>query len=490
MSLLKKMSFLLFASLLIVSCSSDSDDDTGGGSTITISNLDFSVDASGSGNIVSVLPTADGATSYSVDFGTDATDDVIATVGPAVSYTYPPVSASYDITVTASAAGAENVVKTTTVNVVVEPSDLEGRWVLFHDEGSLIVGETMEIIAAGQNWWYNKLSDLRTRDCVFDDVYEFKADRTFHNILGESTWLEDGWADSDEMCGSPYAPFDGSAVATWSENTDEKTVTVNGMGAFLGIATIQNGKAIVDPANAAESITYSGVTFSEDKNTMTLHISWGGGFWQFKFAREGSEGASIPTRDTDGDGVLDMDDTCPNEAGTQADGCPVPEPPTEGAIAPTAAQADVLSVFSDSYTGTAPAAWSQSWGIGTLEDDLVIGGNTVKEYSNLTFQAINLAGTVDLTSYTTVHIDVYTQTENVFKFKMANFGADDVDEYPNVDDTESEIESTTAQTAGEWIGHDIPLSSFTGLDSQTNIGQLQIILGVNANIWVDNIYFY
>ena len=74
MSLLKKMSFLLFASLLIVSCSSDSDDDTGGGSSITISNLDFSVDASGSGNIVSVLPTATGATSYSVDFGTDGND--------------------------------------------------------------------------------------------------------------------------------------------------------------------------------------------------------------------------------------------------------------------------------------------------------------------------------------------------------------------------------------------------------------------------------
>ena len=103
MSLLKKMSFLLFASLLIVSCSSDSDDDTGGGTSVTISNLDFSVDASGAGNVVSVTPSADGATSYSVDFGTDAADDVLETLGAAVSYTYPPVAASYDITVTASA---------------------------------------------------------------------------------------------------------------------------------------------------------------------------------------------------------------------------------------------------------------------------------------------------------------------------------------------------------------------------------------------------
>jgi hypothetical protein len=93
------------------------------------------------------------------------------------------------------------------------------------------------------------------------------------------------------------------------------------MGAFLGIATIQTGKAIKDPANAAESITYSGVTFSEDKNTMTLHINYGEGFWQFKFAKEGSAGASNPTTDTDGDGVPDIDDDCPDVAGSEANGC-------------------------------------------------------------------------------------------------------------------------------------------------------------------------
>ena len=89
-----------------------------------------------------------------------------------------------------------------------------------------------------------------------------------------------------------------------------------------------------------------------------------------------------------------------------------------------------------------------------------------------------------------VHIDVYTTTENVFKFKMADFGADNLDEYPNVDDTESEVESTTTQAAGVWVGHDIPLSSFTTLGSMTNVGQLQVILGTKGNVWLDNIYFY
>ena len=490
MSLLKKMSFLLFASLLIVSCSSDSDDDTGGGTSVTISNLDFSVDASGAGNVVSVTPSADGATSYSVDFGTDAADDVLETLGAAVSYTYPPVAASYDITVTASAAGADNVTKTSTYNVVIELSDIVGRWVMKHDESAMRMLNPANLT---EQWWYNSYAVVTERACFFDDVYVFNEDFSFSNEIGDETWLEGSWDANSEQCGAPYAPFDGTATATWSHDTEAETVTINGRGAFLGFATIQNDKSITVASDAVDTITYSEVTFSEDKNEMIIFINGGSSAWYWTFAREGSEGASLPTTDTDGDGVIDVNDACPDVAGTQADGCPPPQPPSSAATAPTAAQEDVLSIYSDSFTGNDPLAWSQSWGVGELEADLVIGGNNVKEYSNLVYQAINLDGTVDLTEYTTVHIDVYTQTENVFKFKIANFGADGVDEYPNVDDTEAEIESTTAQTAGEWISHDIPLSSFMGddkLDSRTAVGQLQIILGEKANIWVDNIYFY
>jgi hypothetical protein len=317
MNLLKKMSFLLFASLVMVSCGDDEVDPAGS----VISGLDFTITATGSGNIVEVLPSAVGATSYSVDFGTEASDDVLTTVGPKVSYTYAATSASYDITVTASATGADNVIKTSTYAVVVEVSDIVGRWVFLHEAGALIVAENLDVIAAGSNWWSNDLSALNTRACLFDDVYEFKEDMSFLNILGEQTWLEDGWAANDETCGAPYAPFDGSATATWSHNTEDNTVSINGMGAFLGIATIQTGSVIDDPANAVESITYSGVTFSEDKNTMTLHIDYAAGVWQFKFAREGSVGASNPTTDTDGDGVSDLDDACPDVAGSEANGC-------------------------------------------------------------------------------------------------------------------------------------------------------------------------
>ena len=490
MNLLKKMSVLLFASLVIVSCSKDDDDAIDGvvapGTSIT--GLDFTITASGLGNVVSVLPTATGAESFSVDFGSDATDDVKETVGPAVSYTYPAVVESFDITVTASAAGVDDVSKTISYTLVLSQSDIVGRWVMKHAPAALLMMNPDDLTEV---WWSNDYTVVSDRACFFDDVYVFNADQSFSNEVGNETWLEGSWDANTEMCGAPYAPFDGTlTTGTWSHDPEAATVTLGGLGAFLGFATIQNGVSITDAANAVDGITYSEVAFSEDKNEMTVFIDGGAAAWQWTFAKEGSAGASLPTTDSDGDGVNDTEDACPDEAGTQENGCPAPLPPTVEATAPTELQANVLSIYSDTYTGTDPSSWSADWGVGAAGDDLVIGTNNIKNYSNLTYQAVGLMGTVDLTGYTTVHIDVYTQTENVFKFKIADFGTDDLDEYPNVDDTESEVESLTTQTAGEWVGHDIPLSSFTDLGSVTNVGQLQIILGTNANVWIDNIYFY
>lgn len=41
-----------------------------------------------------------------------------------------------------------------------------------------------------------------------------------------------------------------------------------------------------------------------------------------------------PAPDSDGDGVLDNVDACPNEFGTQPDGCPAPLPPVDPPISP------------------------------------------------------------------------------------------------------------------------------------------------------------
>ena len=491
--LLKKMSFLLFASLVMVSCSSDDDVDPSGSSDedvnpsgVVITDLDFTITATGSGNIVEVLPSAANATSFSVDFGSDANDDVKETLGGKVSYEYAATSASYDITVTASATGADEVTKTKTVDVVVEVSDIVGKWVLLHDQNALIVAESVAVIAEGGKWWSNNFGHLIERACVFDDIYEFKADMSFNNILGDETWLEGGWADTDEGCGAAYAPFDGTATATWSHNTADNTVTINGMGAFLGIATIQTGKAIVDPANAAESITYSGVTFSEDKNTMTLHIDYGEGVWQFKFAREGSVGASNPTTDTDGDGVLDIDDACPDTAGDATDGCPVVATPASAAAAPTAAAADVSSIYSDTYENVANTDYYPGWGQATQFNEISVDGNNVLGYSQLDYQGNTFDG-IDLEGKSTFHIDVYSSEIDVLRIYLINTKGASGDGF--------EISVSKPLKNGAWTSLEIPLAEFEGfVASGGNLDQIKYELGDEGtatgtkSFFIDNIY--
>jgi len=172
-------------------------------------------------------------------------------------------------------------------------SDIIGRWVLLHEAGALAVGPNLGNVTS---WWSNDLAFVKTRECLFDDVYEFNADQSFNNIVGDATWLEGTWESvPEETCGTALAPFDGSNKnATWSHDPEAGTVTLNGAGAFLGISKVHNTGELTDPAGVKESITYSGVTFSEDKNYMTLHIQYdpAGNTWQFKFAREGSDGAN------------------------------------------------------------------------------------------------------------------------------------------------------------------------------------------------------
>jgi len=168
--------------------------------------------------------------------------------------------------------------------------------------------------------------------------------------------------------------------------------------------------------------------------------------------------------------------------------------PTTAAHEPTQNPADVYSLFSDAYTNTTPNNFTESWGDGSVED-FQIGGNNIKKYTDLNFQAIGLSETVDLSAYTHIHVDVWTPIENKFGIKFQDFGADNVDEYPNVDDSEMELESSTIQSAGTWIGHDFAIADFTGLSGTAHLGQIQVLLGsieggTTGTAFIDNLYLY
>jgi hypothetical protein len=167
------------------------------------------------------------------------------------------------------------------MNIVAQ---IEGTWRLAPAAGSLGVGPNQGDIA----WWSNSAGDVSVRACLFDDSIKFDANGTMTHYMDGSTWVE-GWQGSPDGCNTPVAPHDGTTNApyTYSFNSTTGELTVNGIGAHLGLAKVINGAEINTPANAASSITYL-TTFSNGNNTMTVDINIGGGWWRFVYQKTAS----------------------------------------------------------------------------------------------------------------------------------------------------------------------------------------------------------
>ena len=490
----KKGMLALLGISLVIACGKD-DDTPETPVTPVITNVSFTVVASGDGNIVTVTPSSTGGTSYSIDFGTTASDDVLTTAGPGVSYTYPEEDGTYTIVVTASASGFDsaNASQEVTVDFTEpEPSPAEGRWVMLHEAGAMAVGPAADNLT----WWSNQLADVVTRDCLFDDVYAFNADGTFQNILGDATWVEPSFVET-EGCHAAVAPWDGSATATWAHDETENTLTLTGRGAFLGLFKVADIE-IATADDARETITYTNVTFSEDGNTMTVLIPYanaGGSdgvnaYWQFKFAKEGSEGATVPQTDTDGDGVIDVNDACPTIPGTQADGCPVVSAPTDAPTAPTADAGSVISIFSDAYTDIA-TTWAPNWGQTTGTSDETIAGNAVKKLVTFNYVGIDniggdAASRVNIADVTTVSFDYWSPDGTTIEFKLVDYLADgDWDGGSNIEQA-----ITRDVTTGSWQTVTIQMSEFNALSSDGKIGQIVFAGGTGTEtFYIDNVYF-
>ena len=148
--------------------------------------------------------------------------------------------------------------------------NVEGAWNL-----------TYMCVGSGQGsceWWsYTAPGD---RGCLEDDLFVFNGDGSFQNIMGAQTWTET-WQGVSEGCNAPVAPHDGSNAATYSMANGE--ITLNGLGAFLGLSKVVNGAEIGNPADAATSITYA--LNSVDNNALSVDIHVGGGWWRFNFTR-------------------------------------------------------------------------------------------------------------------------------------------------------------------------------------------------------------
>jgi hypothetical protein len=167
---------------------------------------------------------------------------------------------------------------------------------------------------------------------------------------------------------------------------------------------------------------------------------------------------------------------------------------------PTQPQSDVVSIFSDSYTGVTgfnPGVFAGS-NIGSISVQ-TFDGNSHVNYEGLDFVGIGWDGTVNVTSETMVHLDVQLTSGpgSNLVMELIDFGPDDIDN--GFGDGSAGGNNISGQLVqGQWVGIDIPLNAFTlptggggsGNPNLANIGYIVFVSSNGASFLVDNIYFY
>ena len=483
MKTLKKGMFILLGLSIAAACSSDDDNNEVEASATTISNLNFEITSENDlGNMIGVRPSSTGGTAYSVDFGdpnAENDQDIILSAGPKVTYTYPEVSSAYDIVVTASSANAASVSFTKTHNIAFEAAtvlaDFEDAATLnLRDDtgggASIIIEEQMgadgmtkvgAITNMAMDWEAISINNSKhvkvsgSKSNISIDFYQSEA--AARNILLK---LEGAKSTSEGVMPDVEVSVTTENITGWQ--TLEFDFTNNSINSY---PNNENSTVILDQ--------YQKMVFFVDAGS-----SVAGTFWIDNI--EGAEfGDDIP--DGDGDGTMDSIDECPDEASTEANGCPLITEPTSPAPTPT--DTDVISIFSDAYTNIAISEWNPGWGQTTTLEEISISGNATLEYGLFNYSGIvtNYNNPTDVSTKTYVHIDYYTSDASSLSIKLVNTSE------PDGTDTKEDIENVGDIVTGTWQSINIPLADYS-----TNLsGVTQIVLeSSGGTVFIDNIYFH
>ncbi len=160
-----------------------------------------------------------------------------------------------------------------------EPT-IAGTWQVAAEAGALKVGPEKNSGA----WWQIDDAGVVDRACFFDDQYDFSFDGTFQIELQDETWLEGWQTGSADACGAPVFPHDGMGDYTYTWDEEAGTLTVNGVGAYIGLPKATNSGELGSPSEAPPSITYE-VTF-EEPTRLTVNIEAGSGVhWTYTLVK-------------------------------------------------------------------------------------------------------------------------------------------------------------------------------------------------------------
>jgi hypothetical protein len=150
--------------------------------------------------------------------------------------------------------------------------------------------------------------------------------------------------------------------------------------------------------------------------------------------------------------------------------------PTTAAPVPTRPAANVLSLFSDSYTNIAGTNFNPNWGQTTVVTQTPIAGNNTLRYANFNYQGIELAVNQNVSTFTNFHIDYFSANAGTLRIFLISPGP-----------VERSF-SLTVPTSG-WNSVDIPLSAFSGVNLNS-VFQLKFDGGTGSDVFIDNMYFW
>ena len=133
----------------------------------------------------------------------------------------------------------------------------------------------------------------------------------------------------------------------------------------------------------------------------------------------------------------------------------------------------VYSIFGSHYTNAITFGignWNQS----TQAELVSINGNDVYKLTDFNYLGWELAGSIDLSGYTHLHVDYYTPDGNTFAFTPVSPGS-----------KEKVLNQTV--TAGQWNSYDVRLSDFTGV-ALNEVFQFKFDQGGNKTGYIANVY--
>ena len=154
-----------------------------------------------------------------------------------------------------------------------------------------------------------------------------------------------------------------------------------------------------------------------------------------------------------------------------------PDSPTSAPTAPTLDAADVMSVFSDSYTDVAGTDFNPNWNQSTQVSNLDLDGNSVIKYANLNYQGTTFASPLNVSGYTSIHVDYWTSDSTTLNFFLISSG-----------EGKEKAKALDVSNLGQWNSVDIALTDFSDVVDLADVIQFKV--DGNGTVFFDNIYFH